>query len=47
MKLTGPLETGTTATVTLTTSDGDVAVTVPVRTFTGAEESYVPSPTHS
>ena len=47
MKLTGPLETGTTATVTLTTSDGDVALTVPVRTFTGAEESYVPSPTHS
>lgn len=47
MKLTGPLETGTTATVTLTTSDGDVTLTVPVRTFTGAEESYVPSPTHS
>lgn len=47
MKLTGPLETGTTTTVTLTTSDGDVALTVPVRTFTGAEESYVPSPTHS
>lgn len=47
MELSGPLETGTTTTVTLTTSVGDVALTVPVRTFAGAEESYVPSPTHS
>lgn len=45
--LTAPLESGTTTTVTVTTSDGDIALTVPVRSFTGAEESYVPSPTHS
>ena len=29
------------------TSDGDVSLTVPVRAFTGAQESYAPSPTHS
>ncbi len=47
MMLTGPLETGTTTTLTLSTSDGDVTLTVPVRAFTGAQESYAPSPTHS
>ncbi|GAA4404667.1 hypothetical protein GCM10023168_17610 [Fodinibacter luteus] len=47
MDLSAPLESGTTTTVTVTTSDGDIALTVPVRSFTGAEESYVPSPTHS
>ena len=47
MKLTGPLETGTTTTLTLTTSDGDITLEVPVRAFTGAQESYAPSPTHS
>ena len=47
MKLTGTLETGTTTTLTLSTSDGDVTLTVPVRAFTGAQESYAPSPTHS
>lgn len=47
MKLTGPLEAGSTTTVTLTTSEGDLALTVPVRTFTGGEESYEPSPSPS
>ncbi len=41
------LKSGTTTTVTLTTSAGDVALTVPVRAFTGAEESYVPTPSAS
>lgn len=45
--LTASLENGTTTAVTLSTSDGDVVLTVPVRSFTGAEESYAPSPTHS
>ena len=44
MGLTTPLESGTTATVTLATSDGDIVLTVPVRSFAGAEESYVPTP---
>ena len=33
MGLTTPLESGTTATVTLATSDGDIVLTVPVRSF--------------
>ncbi len=45
--LTGALPTGSETTVTLTTSAGDVTLTVPVRAFTGAEESYDPSPTSS
>lgn len=45
--LTASLENGTTTAVTLSTSDGEVVLTVPVRSFAGAEESYVPSPTHS
>lgn len=47
MGLGSALESGTSTTVTLTTSDGDVVVTVPVRSFAGAEESYVPTPSHS
>jgi hypothetical protein len=44
MGLTGPLRNGAEATVTLRTSAGEFALTVPVRAFSGAEESYVPSP---
>lgn len=44
MELTGSLVSGTSTTVTLTTAAGDVVLTVPVRTFAGAEESYVPTP---
>ena len=33
--------------VTLTTDAGDVALTVPARAFTGAQESYVPTPSAS
>ncbi len=47
MGLTAPLESGTSATVTLRTGDGDVVLTVPVRSFPGADESYVPTPSHS
>jgi copper(I)-binding protein len=45
--LTTALASGTTTTVTLSTSDGDVVLTVPVRSFPGAEESYVPTPSPS
>lgn len=44
MGLTALPANGTTATVTLTTSVGEVTFTVPVRTFAGAGESYVPTP---
>jgi periplasmic copper chaperone A len=47
MGLTGPLANGTTTTLTLVTTAGDVVLTVPVRAFPGAEESYAPSPSHS
>lgn len=47
MGLTGPLRNGAEATVTLRTSAGELALTVPVRAFSGAEESYVPSPSSS
>ncbi len=42
MGLTQSLPNGTEVTVTLRTSAGDVTFTVPVRTFTGAQESYAP-----
>ncbi|HYN30559.1 MAG TPA: copper chaperone PCu(A)C [Dermatophilaceae bacterium] len=42
--LTSSLENGATVQVTLTTTAGDVALTVPVRTFAGGSESYEPSP---
>lgn len=45
--LTGALPTGSETTITLTTSAGEVTLTLPVRAFTGAEESYDPSPTNS
>lgn len=44
MELTGALLSGTSTTVTLSTASGDVVLTVPVRAFAGAEESYVPTP---
>ncbi|MBM6404690.1 copper chaperone PCu(A)C [Phycicoccus sp. CSK15P-2] len=47
MDLTGPLANGSEATITLQTSAGDVTLTVPVRAFSGAEESYAPSPSSS
>ena len=47
MGLTGPLANGTTTTLTLVTTAGDVVLTVPVRAFPGAAESYAPSPSHS
>ncbi len=47
MQLTGSLPTGSETTVTLTTSAGDVTLTVPVRAFTGAQETYDPSPSAS
>ncbi len=47
MELEGDLATGSDVSVTLRTSAGDVTVTVPVRTFPGAEESYAPSPATS
>lgn len=40
MGLTQPLKTGTTVTVTLQTSAGELVVQAPVRTFSGAQESY-------
>ena len=45
--LTQSLPNGTETTVTLQTSAGEVSFTVPVRSFTGAEESYAPSPSTS
>ncbi len=47
MGLTAPLKSGTMVTVTLDTSAGPVTLTVPVRTFAGANESYQPSPSSS
>ncbi|MGL5927338.1 MAG: copper chaperone PCu(A)C [Dermatophilaceae bacterium] len=47
MELAGSLENGATTTVSLTTSAGEVTFTVPVRAFSGAEESYEPSPSPS
>ncbi|NHI20977.1 copper chaperone PCu(A)C [Phycicoccus endophyticus] len=47
MDLSAPLANGSQTSVTLTTSAGEVTVTVPVRTFTGAEESYAPAPSAS
>lgn len=47
MGLTQALPNGSQVTVTLTTSAGDVTVTVPARAFTGAEESYAPTPSAS
>lgn len=47
MGLTGDLATGSEASITLQTTAGEVSVTVPVRAFTGAEESYAPSPASS
>jgi copper(I)-binding protein len=44
MDLRESLDNGTQTTITLSTSIGDVDVTVPVRTFGGGEESYVPEP---
>jgi hypothetical protein len=40
MGLTESLTNGSETSVTLQTSAGEVTFTVPVRTFTGAEESY-------
>lgn len=46
MNLTAALKSGTTTTYTLTLGDGStVAVTAPVRTFSGAQESYAPNAT--
>ena len=42
--LTEPLKNGSTVTVDLETSAGPVPFTVPVRTFTGANETYNASP---
>jgi copper(I)-binding protein len=42
MGLTESLTNGSETSVTLQTSAGEVTFTVPVRTFTGAEESYSP-----
>lgn len=47
MELTGGLANGSTVAVTLTTSAGTVTFTVPVRAFSGAQESYVPTPSPS
>jgi copper(I)-binding protein len=45
--LTESLVNGTETSLTLQTSAGDVTFTVPVRTFSGAEESYAPDPSDS
>ena len=47
LALKGALDNGASTTVTLTTSGGDVSLTVPVRAFPGAQESYVPTPSAS
>ncbi|MBM6400361.1 copper chaperone PCu(A)C [Phycicoccus sonneratiae] len=44
MGLTGALRNGAEVSVTLRTSAGEFALTVPVRAFSGAEETYEPSP---
>ncbi len=44
MDLTGSLRNGDRTSVTLQTSAGPVTFTVPVRAFTGAQESYAPTP---
>jgi hypothetical protein len=47
MQLSAALESGTTTTVFFTTDAGGYQVTVPVRVFSGADESYEPIPSHS
>jgi len=47
LELTGSLVNGSETTVTLQTTAGEVTFTVPVRTFSGGEESYAPSPDSS
>jgi len=44
MDLTQPLKNGDTVAVTLETSAGPVSFTVPIRTFTGGNETYQASP---
>ncbi len=44
MGLRAPLKNGDSVTVTLETSGGAVTFDVPIRTFTGANETYNPSP---
>ena len=44
MGVTESLVNGSDVAVTLQTSAGEVTFTVPVRTFSGGEESYAPSP---
>ena len=44
MGLTGPLRNGSAVTLALETSAGRVSLTVPVRAFAGANESYQASP---
>ncbi len=45
MDLGRPLRNGDTVTMTFETSAGPVTLDVPIRTFTGANETYDPSPT--
>ncbi|HMM95663.1 copper chaperone PCu(A)C [Phycicoccus sp.] len=47
MELTAALTNGSTVPVTLTTSAGPVTFTVPVRAFSGGNETYNPSPSSS
>lgn len=47
MKLKSEMKTGDKVTVTLDTSAGTSALTWEIRTFPGAQESYVPSPSNS
>lgn len=47
MMLTAPVRAGTSVTVTLQTSAGELKVTAPARTFTGGQESYAPSASSS
>jgi len=47
IELTAPVKVGDTVRITLTTDAGDVALTVPARAFTGAQESYLPTPSAS
>ncbi|MEI2777700.1 MAG: copper chaperone PCu(A)C [Tetrasphaera sp.] len=47
MDMSAPLVNGESVTVTLQTSLGQVPLTIPVRRFDGANESYAPSMDHS
>lgn len=47
IELKAPVKVGDTVEITLTTDAGDVPLTVSARAFTGAQESYVPSPSAS